>query len=153
MTVSKKGTSLVEVTVICAILGMLSLIMVPSLTSFKETSYEKTATQSLIVVRAALLTNYNSRGSWLLDDRSLDNLFVEENKVSTLPSLSSSMVSVSLLATDSSNPADQAVGLAVMGAKDRCYSLVVYPPKHNSTYTVVKTKLSEGEVCSGSTAR
>lgn len=153
MILGKKGSSLIEVTLICCLIGILSLIIVPTLTSFRETSYEKTAAQSLVVVRAALLTNYNSRGSWSLDERSLKDLFVEEAQVSTLPSLSPAVVSVSLLPTDSPNAVDQAVGLAVMGARGRCYSLVVYPPKHNSTYPIVKTTLSPGDLCSGSTAQ
>lgn len=153
MILSKKGSSLVEVTIICCLLGILSLIMMPTFATFRETSYEKTATQSLAVVRAALLTNYNSRGSWSLDERSLQDLFVEEAKVSTLPSFSPGVVSVSLLPTNSPNAVDQAVGLAVIGAKDRCYSLVLYPPKHPSTHPVVKTTLSPGDLCSGSIAQ
>lgn len=153
MTPGKKGTSLIELTLICSLVGILSLLMVPSLTSFREATYEKTATQSLVVVRAALLTNYNSRGSWSLDERSLKDLFVEEAKVSTSPSLSPSIVSVALLPATSSNAGGPAVGLAVMGGKGRCYSLVVYPPKHDSAPPVVATKLSTGELCSGSTAQ
>lgn len=151
MIYAKKGVTLVEVTLVCFLMGLLSLLVVPALTLFKENSYEKTATQTLTVVQAALLTNYNSRGTWSVDEGSLGNLFLDETKVSALPSLSPDFVSVALLPGDSVE--SQAVGLAVRVTQDRCYSLVVYPPAYNQVRSIVKTKLSSSSPCSGSMAQ
>lgn len=147
----QKGVTLVEVTLVCFLMGLLSLITVPAFTLFKENSYEKTATQTLTVVQAALLTNYNSRGTWSVDESSLRNLFLDETKVSALPSLSPEFVSVALLPGGSGE--SQAVGLAVRVTQDRCYSLAVYPPKYNEMRSMVKTKLSSSATCSGSMAQ
>jgi len=148
-----KGISLIEITLVASLVGILSLIMVPAFTYFRETSHEKTATQSLEVVRSALLTNYNSRGSWATDAASLKTLFLEGGSVSSQPSMSPRRVSVSLLPPSPDSPGIQTVGLAVKGGANRCYSLVVYPPRYNKAPEVVKTKLSPGEPCSGSMAQ
>lgn len=153
MKYGAKGISLIEITVVASLVGMLSLIMIPTFTYFRETSHEKTATQSLEIVRSALLTNYNSRGSWATDEASLDTLYIESGSASSQPSMSPRRVSVSLLPPSPDSPGIQRVGLAVKGGADRCYSLVVYPPRHNNATEIVKTKLSPGEPCSGSTAQ
>ena len=150
MQIAKKGFSLVEMCTTVALMGILSLILVSSFSSFKETSREKAATQSLALVKSAQLLTYSSRGNWALTEGAVAGLSVQGLSISASPSTRSTQVSVHEVLTGSGSDAVTALSMSIMVTADRCFSLLVYPPDRDTTSVISKRKLAANETCGGS---